>query len=410
MVNLGTCSAVDFDAQKAAALARFRANYGPDTPCPSEPRAVPGTVLQTLKPVKIMSHNPPSWFTARGAMAKRRQMESRGLPSFKGWLFVTLTLDRDDETGYACAETGYKDGKEKLRKFIYSLRKTYGYEIKRYCWKLEFHKPDADGRIYPHWHLLLDCKQFMKKEEAEKAWGLGHTHSLRVRTDRNLEQKKFGYVFKYAAKCIEHLPEYILDSDKRLRAWQTSPDFYKTSGTRTGSAKKTRASLRPPESAARSGNTQNAASSFFDDETSGEKTEAATCAGSPLSAALQRYRLAKAELDKQKAATPHKRRRGKSTLRERMARWSRSCVIVSENQRGQKRYQMRPLNCDWSAVALEYAAYTLANRADFSGRNFSVSASSIQIPDEQYLLRVPFAFVETDDATPHALAADANPF
>ena len=206
----------------------------------------------------------------------------------------------------------------------------------------------------------------MKKEDLESAWGLGHSDAKRVRTDKNLEKKSFGYVFKYAAKTIENIPDYVLDSDKRLRAWQTSKDFYNTSGTRTGSVKKTRASLRPAQSAARCANTQNTASSFFDEETFGEKTEASTCAGSSISV------------------------RKASTLRERMARWSRTCVVISQTKCGRRRFRAFPLTCEWSRVPLNFFSYAVNHRPDLMGSDdFSVSASSVQFPDDELFLRLP---------------------
>ena len=85
---------------------------------------------QSMKPVAVMSHNPPSWFTARGALAKRRMMERRGLPSFRGWLFVTFTVNRNPfDGGIDCPETAYLEGKEKLWRTIWRLRNDFGYEI-----------------------------------------------------------------------------------------------------------------------------------------------------------------------------------------------------------------------------------------------------------------------------------------
>lgn len=392
MISLGTCADLDFEAAKRAHLEAFRRRCGGDESL-SGPGHVPGTVAQSLKPVAVMSHNPASWWTSRGSMSKRRQLEMRGLPSFKGWLFVTLTIDRRPEQGgIDCPEAAYLEGKEKLRRMIWRLRNDFGYDFDRYCWKLEFHKPDAFGRIYPHWHLLINCRGFMHKDHVERAWSLGHADAKRVRSDRNLETKGFGYVFKYAAKTIENIPDYILDSDKRVRAWQTSENFYKNqSRTRTGSkTKQSSASLRAGESVACSPNTQNAASSFFDEETSGEKTEAAPCAGAPVSVIV----------------------RPRTTLRDRLQRWSRSCVVISLNERGERRFRTFPLTCEWSRVPLNFWSYAARQRPDLmDSPDFSVSASSIQFPDDELFLRLPIAFgADRPEVEVQAVASDENPF
>jgi hypothetical protein len=165
--------------------------------------------------VELRPYAPPSFWTTQGAFAKQRQLERKGFPrDLRNWRFVTLTVDpaRFPDPFFA-----WMYGKGKLRKFIFRLRKKY--KIRRWCWKLEFHEPDDDGRIYPHWHLLLDYKVKIDVEELQAAWGFGRTNIKRV------DDEGFEYLFKYAVKVVDQIPDWILRRTN-VRLFQTSKGFF----------------------------------------------------------------------------------------------------------------------------------------------------------------------------------------
>ena len=211
-------------------------------------------VMTELRP-----YAPPSFWTTQGAWAKRRQLERKGFPTdLRGWRFVTLTLDPKK---YSDPCIGWLLGKRHLRKFVYALRKKYG--IMRWCWKMEFHEADEDGRIYPHWHLLFDYKQKIDKDELAKLWGKGRTNIKRV------DKEDFEYIFKYATKALENIPQWILDRTN-VRLFQTSKGFFPTLSA-SGVTEKVEAKPSPrPCDLDRVTETQN---SRIIDETIGERLQ-----------------------------------------------------------------------------------------------------------------------------------------
>lgn len=165
--------------------------------------------------IELRPYAPPSFFTTQGAFAKQRQLERKGFPSdLRNWRFVTLTVD---PKLYPDPFFAWMLGKRHLREFVYRLKKKYG--IRRWCWKLEFHEPDDDGRIYPHWHLLFDYKARIDKDELAELWGKGRTQIKRV------DGEGFEYLFKYAVKAIDCIPDYILNRTN-VRLFQTSKGFF----------------------------------------------------------------------------------------------------------------------------------------------------------------------------------------
>jgi len=165
--------------------------------------------------MELRPYSPPSFFSPRGAYAKRRQLEKKGFPTnLRGWRFVTLTIDRND---YADGESAFEAGNRHLRQFIYELRSEYS--IDRWCWKLEFHAPDERGEVYPHWHLLIDHKAKIDKDHIRDAWRLGRTNIKAVKGET------LDYIFKYATKDIQQLPEWILQRHM-VRFFQVSPGFF----------------------------------------------------------------------------------------------------------------------------------------------------------------------------------------
>jgi hypothetical protein len=154
----------------------------------------------------------PNWFTTRGVLLKRRQIELKGIPCLKGYRFFTFTLNRDR---FDSPVEGYLAGKDRMRRALAQLRDEgiLPQDVSGF-WKLEFHK---DG--WPHWHVLASRTEKMTEPEmrrVEQIWGLGMTSVEMVRED------DFLYSFKYAFKPVlsgdeEHdgqqwtVPQWFLD-------------------------------------------------------------------------------------------------------------------------------------------------------------------------------------------------------
>lgn len=154
-----------------------------------------------------------SWFTPEGARLKYRRLQRAGLPDFKNWRFITLTM----ATHAGHPWDAYVRGKDRLRRFLARFRRAIGRPF-RWCWKLEFHE---DG--FAHWHLLVDYTKRIPREflpNVESWWGLGRVTVQRVR------RKEIFYVFKYVAKSIEDVPEWVAHHKGRIRVFQASRGFY----------------------------------------------------------------------------------------------------------------------------------------------------------------------------------------
>ena len=154
-----------------------------------------------------------SWFTQEGARLKLRRLQRAGLPDFKDWRFITLT--NENRRGHP--REAYEKGKDRIRRFLLRVRKALGYEF-RWCWKLEFHE---DG--FAHWHLLLEYTKRIPPEMLEELgrwWGLGRVNVRRVK------RRDIFYVFKYVAKGVEDVPEWVANHKGRLRVFQASRGFY----------------------------------------------------------------------------------------------------------------------------------------------------------------------------------------
>jgi len=163
----------------------------------------------------ITPYTPANFLTPIGAWKRANQLEKKGFPTdLKGWRFITLSIDRGQIPDPLDA---YNSGKRHLREFIYQLRQVY--DIKRWCWKLEFHKPDLEGNIFPHWHLLLDYKQKINCDTLTRLWGRGRTDIKRV------NDQGFRYLFKYVSKDISDLPTWVLNAHQ-VRFFQTSVGFF----------------------------------------------------------------------------------------------------------------------------------------------------------------------------------------
>lgn len=159
------------------------------------------------------------WWTAEGARIKARRLQRAGLPDFKNWRFVTLTMATRSLSPLAA----YLHGKDRLRRFLARFRKAIGRRFV-WCWKLEFHD---DG--YAHWHLLIQYEERLPLEilsDLEDWWGLGRVNVRRV------NGRDIRYVFKYVAKGPEDVPEWVAHFKGRLRVFQASQGFYTRRKTR----------------------------------------------------------------------------------------------------------------------------------------------------------------------------------
>lgn len=118
--------------------------------------------------VTLRPYQPPSFLTPFGALGKMRQLQRKGFPeNLRNWRFLTVTMDRERFRG---EEAAYEAGSRRLREMIYILRRKY--EIARWWWKLECHEPDSEGRVFAHWHLLLDYKRPIGDEGQTSRRGL----------------------------------------------------------------------------------------------------------------------------------------------------------------------------------------------------------------------------------------------
>jgi len=144
------------------------------------------------------------WFTSDGVLVKRRKIEKKGLPDFKGWRFITLTIDPAKFDGDPLQ--AFLTVKPRVRHFLMKCRNS-GLWAKgaRWCWKLEF---QANG--FPHWHLLVErTEKFTLEELASlgRLWGYGRTNVERLSTS------EFAYSFKYAFKPAQAIDPEREDPD-----------------------------------------------------------------------------------------------------------------------------------------------------------------------------------------------------
>lgn len=164
--------------------------------------------------MEIRPYAPPSFWTTQGAWAKQRQLIQKGFPAIRNWRVLVLTFNRDE---YPDPFIAWQVGKRHMRQFIYELKKVYPFT--RWAWKMEFHEEDDEGRTYPHWHVLIEYTQRMDWEVIKELWGKGRTWVQRV------DGQSFEYLFKYAVKAIDRIPDWIL-SRTIVRLFQTSKGFF----------------------------------------------------------------------------------------------------------------------------------------------------------------------------------------
>lgn len=137
--------------------------------------------------IHVRGYNRPSWLTTSGVSRKRRVIEGKGLPSFKDWRFITVTLDQSKFTD---ALSGYLAATDHMRRFLYACRQEGLWRnTAKWCWKLEFQE---NG--WPHWHLLVEKRRWVDNAKIQELWGLGFSFTERV------NEVGFCYNFKYAFK------------------------------------------------------------------------------------------------------------------------------------------------------------------------------------------------------------------
>lgn len=164
-----------------------------------------------LKMPIVKAYRPPSWYTREGAQKKLSQLEAKGLPSFRDWRFITLTVDPKQ---FASAQSAYEYINERFRYFMRDLRHTLGVSNLSFIRKLEFQR---NG--WPHWHVILDYKKKIDHSRLLDLWSYGFVEIQRIKS------KSLKYLFKYVAKGLEStLPSWFLQYS-RPRIIQTSKIF-----------------------------------------------------------------------------------------------------------------------------------------------------------------------------------------
>jgi hypothetical protein len=177
------------------------------------PGAYQGFCQHMVCSTELHAYASESWWTAEGARIKARRLERAGLPDFKNWRFITVTV----ASRAISPLVAYNLGKGRMRRFLARFRRAIGRSF-RWCWKLEFHE---DG--YAHWHLLLEYLERIPVEmlgEMETWWGLGRVNVRRV------NRRDIHYVFKYVAKGPEDVPEWVARHKGKIRVFQACPGFY----------------------------------------------------------------------------------------------------------------------------------------------------------------------------------------
>jgi hypothetical protein len=165
--------------------------------------------------ITVRPYCPVSFWTKEGAARLFRRFVTWGIPNLKNWRLVTLTIDRKE---YPDAEAAFDLGKLYVSDFRTAFKAAYPH--KEQFTKLELHEPDAeDGQVYPHWHLLLDWKRQVDFVAVSGMWRMGRVNVRRV------EDEGFDYLFKYIAKSVDDLPEWV-KKRRVVRAWSCSKGFF----------------------------------------------------------------------------------------------------------------------------------------------------------------------------------------
>jgi len=162
----------------------------------------------------LREFNPVSWFHPRGIYRVLARLNPR-LPDVGGKLFLTFTFN---PLLYADPLVAFEQGRARLRRIFYRLRRGVVWEGKRYAIdapyavKVEFHK---NG--WAHFHVVFLARAYLPGGLLNALWGLGRTNVRRI------TNHKFRYLLKYVTKG-GGLPEWVLGRT-RLRVFQSSRGF-----------------------------------------------------------------------------------------------------------------------------------------------------------------------------------------
>lgn len=191
-----------------------RADTSPQGERPVAPGEVTGPSVSNGV-LTVRPYCPVSFWTKEGACRIYRRFVTWGIPDLTNWRFITLTINRDE---YPHAEKAYELGKLYVSDFRTAFKAVYPHG--NHFTKLELHEPDKeDGQVYPHWHLLLDWKRQVDFVAVSKMWRMGRVNVQRI------EDADFDYVFKYVAKSVDDLPNW-LKGRRVVRAWSASKGFF----------------------------------------------------------------------------------------------------------------------------------------------------------------------------------------
>lgn len=159
----------------------------------------------------LSAHIPACWWHPQGIRKMVKRLEARGFPWLRGWLFFTMTIDPKK---FSSETKAFEAGKDRLRRVICELR-ARGYKIHRWAFKLEL-----QGNGWPHWHLLVDSREFISHDLLTDLWGYGTADVRRIKP------AKWKYLFKYVVKGSAEIPNWILNYPTRIRVFQTSLGFF----------------------------------------------------------------------------------------------------------------------------------------------------------------------------------------
>lgn len=165
---------------------------------------------------EIKQHVPHSFWHKDGAYKASRKLLNQGLPDCKNAKFLTLTVARRDSEGNELYR-GPADCYEKLKKepaYLVQRLKYLKYRIIAYIVKLELHE---DG--WPHWHLVLWCKDYIPFEAINDKWSHGFTKINKVRKEQGLI-----YTLKYSFKGVDP-PDWVKEYG-RIQVCRKSQNFY----------------------------------------------------------------------------------------------------------------------------------------------------------------------------------------
>jgi len=164
---------------------------------------------------------------------------------------MTLTLNRENWSSPLDAYL-YVMGERLIARLVRDLDRTHEMinlkDGKRhYVSVLELHKPDKEGREWPHWHILIDS-DYTDYKVVERIWNsyapevdfvrknahvpMGYIEVTWTKGEddpKKAARKAARYVSKYLAKMPENWPDWILNTSG-IRRIQHSQGFRKAFG------------------------------------------------------------------------------------------------------------------------------------------------------------------------------------